>query len=466
MGKYIHAGTGISSAEDPTQAGKEAVEMALEKLKEDGGKKPDFAVVFCSGGKYGKNDKTIKKFVDAVHEALTSANKDVKWIGCTTAGEISNYGINFGSAVVGVIESDYIRWGVGYAEGAKEKPYEAGKKAAKRALDDLKVDKYLDAYISFQMLKKKHPGELVKNKQFVMLTLNPGFTLKESGWENDILDGIKDVVGVFTPIVGGSATDDMRFLENFQFVNGIVSNNLCICAALYSNLKLGFGLAHGFKPTEKTGIVTDAEGNVLKRINNKPALDVYSSFVGMKKEYLIDGFKSLERLKSMPLALISFTSKMKLTETLLKKSKFMQLIAKNPLGVPDINGIYWLKVVNNCLANDALLLNSKIEKNLPIVLMKFDKKSVFSATLDSIESSCKDMKSPKFAIIFECAGRLLLIGKENIFKCYELVNKKYGNMMYVGFYSGGEIGLTRKTSSGIHAYTCTSLTIDDELILE
>ncbi len=468
MGKYIHAGVGISNADDASQAGKEAVEMALENMRKDGGKKPDFALVFCSGGKYGKNEKTMKKFVDAVHGALTSANKNVKWIGCTTAGEISNYGISFGSVVVSVIESDYIRWGVGYAEGAKEKPFEAGKQAAEKALNDLKVDKYLDAYISFQLVRKKQPGDIVKNRQFLVITINPGFTLKESGWEEQILEGIKEAVGPYTPIVGASAMDDLRFLDNFQFVNGVLSRDICICTALYSNLKLGFGIAHGFKPTNKIGMITDAEGTLLKKINDRPALDVYAEFVGVDKEYIIEGFKSLKRIKAIPSTFMTIAAKVNLTEALMRRFKFLEMLAKNPLGVPDIHRIYWLKILNNCRENGELVMNSRVEKNLPVILMKPDKKETLSATLNSIEVSCKEMNFPKFVLVFECAGRLLLIGRENITECYELITKKkkYKNTLYTGFYSGAEIGLTKKMSSEVHSYTCTSFAIEDELIVK
>ncbi len=101
-------------------------------------------------------------------------------------------------------------------------------------------------------------------------------------------------------------------------------------------------------------------------------------------------------------------------------------------------------------------------------MMKVDKKAESSAPKNSITMSAENINSIKFAVIFECAGRLLLIGKEKIFNSYSLImkDKKCNNMDMMGFYSGAEIGLTKKTSSGVHAYTCTTLVFGDELLLE
>ena len=160
MGKYVHAGVGISKADDPFQAGKEAVEMALKNMKKDGGKRPTFGLLFCSGGKYGKDDKTIKKLVDGAHFVF----KDTPWIGCTTAGEISNYGLTQESCVVLAVDSDYIRIGVGIGNKMSENPRKAGSEGVKQALKKIKLDRYVDPYINYLRLKKMTPETIVKTK--------------------------------------------------------------------------------------------------------------------------------------------------------------------------------------------------------------------------------------------------------------------------------------------------------------
>ena len=104
MPKNVFVGIGISKNDDPFLAGKEAAEVAVEKMKKEGGSEPNFGLVFCSGGKYGKDDKTIKKFVDGVNSVF-SGFENCKWVGCTTAGEIKPDGVEHGSAVVSVLSS-------------------------------------------------------------------------------------------------------------------------------------------------------------------------------------------------------------------------------------------------------------------------------------------------------------------------------------------------------------------------
>jgi len=55
--KNIFAGTGMSKNDDPYNAAKEAVEIAIKNSK----KKPEFMVVFASAGKFGE-----KKKMDAI----------------------------------------------------------------------------------------------------------------------------------------------------------------------------------------------------------------------------------------------------------------------------------------------------------------------------------------------------------------------------------------------------------------
>ena len=174
--KNVYAGTGISRDDDPYKAGKEAVEMAIEKA----GKSPEFGVVFCSGGKYGSNDKKIQKLVDGAHDAFMAANKNCKWVGCTTAGEISNYGFSQGSCVAMSLSSNYIHVGVGISDNVEKKPEDAGRNTIKEALKDLKTDKQVDSYISYLAAKKKSVEELMKIKPYYVIMLTQGPLTKKN----------------------------------------------------------------------------------------------------------------------------------------------------------------------------------------------------------------------------------------------------------------------------------------------
>ncbi len=358
MGKYIHAGTGISSADDPAQAGKEAVEMALEKLKEDGGKKPDFALVFCSGGKYGRNDKTIKQFVDAVHEALTSANKDVKWIGCTTAGEISNYGLTENSAVVLVVESEYVQVGVGVGEDVLNDPKKAGATAVKQALETLKPDKYVTPYVKYLAQKKKKPIESIKYYDYWVIALSRGLTLGSPGKEDEVAEGIYSVVGKRIPVIGGTAGDDMYLKNNYVLSNGNFYSAAVVCMAITSGLKVGFSFSHGYEETDEITVVTDAEGNVVKELDHKPAGIRYAELLGMKFEELYDVKSRLINASTPVVKIFQRAFNIKLDP---KVSKFLINALTNPLALKDIYNNLYIRIPKK-ISKNSLEFNQKIPK--------------------------------------------------------------------------------------------------------
>lgn len=464
MPKNVFAGVGISKNDDPFEAGKEAAEAAIKDLQSKCKNSPTFGIIFCSGGKYGKNDNTIKKFVDGIQSVFNKFKK-IKWIGCTTAGEITPNGIEHGSAVVTVISSKYIKFGIGAAKNIDRNPFEAGRRAAENALRDLKIDKYVDAYISFLATKSKPPSELIKQRQFMVLALGAGFTIKKSGWEDEMINGIKDVVGDYTPIVGGSAGDDGRLMQTYQFENGRIYKKGVVLTVIFSNAKLGFGIAHGFEPTEKIALVTKSEGNVVYELNGSNAVDVYAKMIGISKKELLKGSGFLKLGEKIP-AFINIMEKFGIKrEDVMKKINVLKFMSENPFGIPDAQGNYWTKVPKMIIEKKYIEFYSKIPKNMPLMLLKSNKKKMLNASLNSVLQSIRGFKrQPAVVIIFECAGRYVSLG-ENANKSIQLIKNKM-NTDITGFYTYAEYGFSRNMPSGNHYYTCVSLSISDELITQ
>gem|GEM_PF-324689 len=455
-------GVGVSKAGQSFEAGKEAAEQAIKDMQSKGGNEPVFGLVFCSGGKYGKNDKTIEEFVNGV-QSVFGKYKELKWIGCTTAGEITPDGVKYGSTVAMVIGTKYIKFGVGVADGLAEHAFNAGKDAAEQALKDLKIDKYVDAYITFLATKTKPPSELIKQRQFVVLALGAGFTMKKSGWEDDMIDGIKHIVGDYTPIVGGSAGDDGRLVQTYQFANGKVYKDAVVLAIIFSNVKLGFGIAHGFEATDKMAVVTKAKDNIVYQLNSRNAADVYAEMIGVSKDELIKGAGFLGLGEKVP-ALISFMSRFIKREDMVKKLNILRFMSENPFGIPDVQGNYWTKVPKMIIDKKYIEFYSKIRQNIPLVLLKINEEMTLSATARSIEESVQQLRiEPAVTIIFECGGRAVYLG-EKTKECIEKAKKRVSNI--VGFYTYAEYGLSKNMPSGTHYYTCVSFSIGDELITE
>src|SRR5215212_4824600 len=123
------AGVGMSRNHNPSVAGREAAEQALEKA---GLSKPDFVFMF---GSIGYDQRSL---VRAVRETTRGA----PLTGCSAEGTIDGDGAdesNF-SVVVTAISSDEMRWTNGFATGLSVDSRAVGKRVAKDLLPHLSAD--------------------------------------------------------------------------------------------------------------------------------------------------------------------------------------------------------------------------------------------------------------------------------------------------------------------------------------
>ncbi len=467
MPKNVFVGIGTSKNDDAFAAGKEAAEAAVEKMKKEGGDDPNFGLVFCSGGKYGKDDRTIKKFVDGVHSVLSKYD-NCKWIGCTTAGEITPDGVMHSSATVTVLSSKFMKFGVGVGKDLNKEAFKSGKEAITEALRNVKIDKYIDSYISYLSAKTKSPSELIKQRQFAVLTLPAGFTMKEAGWEDDMLDGIKSVVGATTPIVGGSAADDLQFVKNYQFENGNVYTNSVILAVLFSNVNIGFGLEHGFEPTDKITLITKAKGNIVYELNNRPAVDVYAEILGVNKKELTKGLGFLRAMgKLLPSRLMKWAALTGVNaEKIMRNLPSLQLIIQNSFGIPDINGNYLPRVPKSIIDGKYLEFYNKMFNNMPLTLLKVNEERTLKAPQKAIDSAIKESGEPALVLIFDCVGRTGYIGPEKTQKIYNSLQGPVKKTQYIGFFTLNEQGFEKNSPASGHTFTCAVMSISDKLITD
>lgn len=427
--KNIFVGTGISSKDDPAEAGKEAVEMAIQKA----GKPPEFGIVFCAG-KYGKDEQSIKKFVESANSAFKTSNPECKWVGCTTTGELSNFGLSKGSVVVMVLNSQFVHFGVGYASYNQKNPKKTGILAAQTALKDLKIDKYLDPYMQFTAMKNKDPAELIKMEPYVLMTLFPGTTHNYYSEDDLVLDGIVEITGA-VPLVGGSAGDDSKFVKTYTFLNGEVTNDGCVVVAIVSNLITSTGIKQGYFPTNKIVLVTKAKGKIVKELNNKPAAQVYSELTGV----------NIEELRKNPLPYI---------------------VAK-PFGLADTQGNYWVKTALKVMDDDSLLFFAPIKESTALCLMESKEELILNASKEAIQESVQkaSLKDLEALIIFSCGARTIYLG-DKLIKEYELIKKTVGKTPFIGFYTYAEQGRIPNGPIGPFGQTFLCIGITNKLVTD
>lgn len=255
-------GTGWSINENPAEAVREAVTMALQGKKQKGA---DFVIIYASSG------SDMEGILQAVKQTLgeeikifggTSDSRavmtDKGYVKVTTRGyEFSKMEGRRGLAVMTVSSKDIV-FGVGSANLTDfSSAQEAGRAAVLSAIKSA----------------GKSDSELPK----VILLVST------IGIEEEILEGIEGAIGKNVPILGGTTggPEDAVFGENKAYDDGVS------LAVIYTDLLIGWTFEGGFDVTgEHTGIVTEAEGQTIVQIDNEPALDVYNQWLDGEIEKL------------------------------------------------------------------------------------------------------------------------------------------------------------------------------------
>jgi sigma-B regulation protein RsbU (phosphoserine phosphatase) len=118
----------------------------------------------------------------------------------------------------------------------------------------------------------------------VLLLLPDGLALDGTA----IIRGAQEILGQGFVIAGGAAGDKARFVQTYQLCDGQLLSGAMPAMMLYADgaLEIGFGVMSGWKPIGVAKTVTSAEGNVVYRIEDETALDLYSRFLGDKASQL------------------------------------------------------------------------------------------------------------------------------------------------------------------------------------
>ena len=238
-------GIGISEKKDPFLAASEAAKLALYQLHH---KEITLGILFS----------TIHFADKRLLEGITYTLGDIKLIGCSGAALISSGVIRKYGVGLMLISSDKIKFGIAATDNINAKgARDAGEEFAQQALKNLGI-----------------------TQRDLALIFSDG--LVENG--SDLLHGIKDIMGLSFPIFGVSSADNLRFVKTFQYFNGTLMTNSIVGAVFAGEKLFGMGLRHGWKPLGKPHTITEVKGNVIKKIEGKPAVAIYEEYFGKSRE--------------------------------------------------------------------------------------------------------------------------------------------------------------------------------------
>jgi len=255
-------GTGWSANENPTEAVREAVNMAIRGKAQ---KKPNFAVIYASSGSDMKGILQAAKQILGEDTKIFGGTSDSRavmtdkgFVKVTQRGyELAEMEGRRGLAILTISSTDVVFGVVSAGLSEFTSPQEMSKAAVLSAIKDA----------------GKTPDE---PPRIILLSVTIGI-------EEEVLEGIEQILGTNTPILGGTVGGPAPAVFA---KNGIYEKGICL-AVIYTDLAIGWTFEGGFDVTDRhTGIVTKVEGQAIVEIDNRAALNVYDEWLDGEIERL------------------------------------------------------------------------------------------------------------------------------------------------------------------------------------
>ncbi|RJX22565.1 MAG: histidine kinase [Desulforudis sp.] len=216
------------------------------------------------------------------------------------------------------------------------------------------------------------------------------------------ISGLYNEMGPRYVYAGGGTGDNLRFVQTYQLTeNGVYSDS--IVAALIEGIRFVSKVDHDWIPQNKTLVITDAEGKIVRKIDGKPAFQVYSSILGIDKD----------------------------------DSSYYFM--KNPIGITDAFGKQIVRDPLKVIDDDAIVFVSEIPSRAIACVLEPDGKRSF-ALAQSLSETYKESKNPFFSLVFYCVSRSLLLQDDYKQEIETLLHPLSNDFPVLGCLTFGEIG--------------------------
>jgi hypothetical protein len=374
-------GVGRSSSRVAAEAGDEAALTAIAD------RDPKLLIVFCS------HSYDLQELLDSINRR----SHNVPLIGCSTAGEIAASGVRDSSVVVTALG------GEGFSVRTT---------AAINASSDLRRSGAEAAAALTELDERPHR---------VLMLLTDGL----AGDQQEIVRGAYSVAGAGVPLVGGCAGDDLEMERTYQLHGHQVLEDAVVSAAIGSDEPIGIGVRHGWQRVGDPMLVTDSSENVVRTIDDRPALDVY-----------------LERLNAPP-------------EVGSDSAAFIEFAQTHPLGLDRQGGEDHVRFIGDANFEDrSLACIALVPQGGLAWLMEGSDESVLAAT----DAACSDALAgldghpPAGILAFDCIARRGVLGDDGVTAEVNRVAQHSDGAPVAGFYTYGEIARTQGVT-GFHNQT-------------
>ncbi len=333
-----------------------------------------------------------------LYEKLRSIYTNAQIVICSTAGQLIDYNLMNNNIVVTAIEFEKT---------------------------PIKISRYnLLEEESLLKLGERVQKEIITNDLSAIMVLSEGTYVNGT----ELVKELSKVTDPKVKIFGGIAGDSINFHKTLVGVNeNPKEGEIAIIGFYGDHMKFGFGCEGGWTDFGPEREVTHSEKNVLYKIGDHFALDLYKEYLG---QYADD----------LPGSALYFPLSMK----------------ENPNASPIVRTILSINEEEK-----SMTFAGDIPQGALVKLMKgnFDKliDASFTAAKASVDASSK---SPELVMAVSCVGRKIVLDNR-IEEEIEIMKEIYGeNAFLFGFYSYGEISpIVAHKSCELHNQTISIATM-------
>ena len=305
-------------------------------------------------------------------DAIQAAFPGLPLVGCTTDGELSTASFQEDSVVLTLFCSDSVRFEVGSAKVVGE-----------------------DVAGQVKQAVQAHGCEEVPA---LCLLFPPGFVCNGA----EVVRSFDDAFAGQVPLAGGMAGDQWRFAKTLQFLNGDILTDEAPFLLMYG-VACGMGVASGWNPLGRLGVVTRSEGNLLYDIDERPANAFFQHYIGQRNTPVPDN----------PLAV--------------QESEKEAFYLRAPLGVDD--------------AHHCVVFAGDVPEGAKVQLTQSTRDGIVAACSTALQAAIEHYSGhePTGVLCVSCACRKQVLGTRTEDEL-AAVRKCFPGIPVSGFYSYGEIG--------------------------
>ena len=344
----------------------DAVAEVIESCKQELGDAPaSAAFVFA----YVGHDLAL------VAKTIAEAFPNMPFIGATTDGELSSKCVHSdASMVLHILSDDEVEFVTAVAREASADPSGRAEDAANEA------------------------SKALTKKAALCIAFPESLTL--SG--DSAVAGLRRALGDDFPVFGGTSGDNRRVKKTYQLCNGEVLSDSVPLMLISEPIAFSHARLSGWEPLDAAGVVTKSEGNVVFEIDDKPAVDFFSKYVG--------------RLVEAP-----------------------GTYSEYPLLVDGADGTRQVAAINVDLEKNAVVFFGDVPQGARVRLAEADRDMIVAATGDSVNEAIAGFPGVLVtALAFSCAARKGILGTRTREEG-ETMKSLLPETPFSGFYCYGEI---------------------------